>query len=135
VVADHEPGLGPLAGLATALISASGCAVIVLAWDMPFVPGRLLAELRRRGVAGVDAVVPRHGSESQPLCAWYSPAALHECRTLLASGERRATALADALPRVQWMTDAAIARFGDPTTIFASVDTPEALAAVGGALP
>jgi molybdopterin-guanine dinucleotide biosynthesis protein A len=134
VVADSEPGLGPLAGIETALVAASGRPVIVLAWDMPFVPAALLVELRHRGSAAANAVVPVHDTRSEPLCAWYAPGALLACRRLLAAGERRAGALAGAL-RAEWIADAALAPFGDLERMFTSVDTPEALAALGGALP
>ncbi len=133
IVLDREPGAGPLAGIEAALAAAAGSAVIVLAWDMPFVPAALLIELRRRSAA-VDAVVPSHAEHREPLCAWYGAGALGACRTLLAAGERRAAALADAV-RVRWMDSTALEPFGDPERIFTSVDTPEALAALGGALP
>ena len=134
IVGDREPGSGPLAGIEAALAASGGRAVIVLAWDMPFVPAALLRELRRRGGDGVDAVVPLRAMHREPLCAWYGPGAQVACRRLLAAGERRAGALADAV-RVRWMDSAAIEPFGDAERIFTSVDTPEALAALGGALP
>ena len=137
IVPDEATGLGPLAGIATALAAANGGPVIVLAWDMPFVPAALLIELRRigHGDPSASAVVPVHDTTTEPLCAWYAPAALPVCRSLLATGERRAGALAATLPRTAWLDDAAVARFGDASRIFTSVDTPEGLAALGGALP
>jgi molybdopterin-guanine dinucleotide biosynthesis protein A len=137
LVADETPGWGPLAGIATARAAANGDAVIVLAWDMPFVPAALLEELCRIGCEGaaISAVVPVHDAIAEPLCAWYSPAALPICRSLLAAGERRAGALATRLPRTVWLEEAAVARFGDAGRLFTSVDTPEGLAALGGALP
>ena len=131
---DDQPGLGPLAGLATALASSAGAPIIVLAWDMPFVPPSLLLELRRRGT-GMDAVVPVHDAQREPLCAFYSSRALASCRSLLAAGDRRADALAENLSRVAWLEGAALASFGDPAHLFTSVDTPERLAALGGAYP
>src|SRR5215218_3306938 len=49
IVADAEAGLGPLGGLRTALAAADGAAVLVVAWDMPFVTSALLATLRQHG--------------------------------------------------------------------------------------
>jgi molybdenum cofactor guanylyltransferase len=134
VIADQTPGLGPLGGLATALGAAGGAPVIVVAWDMPFVTTDLLSELRRRGEAGAAAVVPVHGPERQaePLCAWYASGSLATCQALLEAGARRAAALFDALPRAETIGDADLAPFGAPARLFASVDTPEALAALGG---
>jgi molybdopterin-guanine dinucleotide biosynthesis protein A len=136
IVADERPGLGPLAGIATALAAARGAAVVVVAWDMPFVTGALLAEIRRLGERGAPAVVPVHGTEgwAEPLCAYYAPSTLVTCRALLAAGARRAGALFDALPGARRMDAAALEAFGDPARLFASVDTPEALAAMGGRL-
>jgi molybdenum cofactor guanylyltransferase len=134
VVADQTPGLGPLAGLATALDAAGGAAALVVAWDMPFVTGALLRELRARGEGGDAAVVPMHGAARwiEPLCAYYPPDALAVCRKLLQAGERRAAALLEILPGVRTMDDEALASFGDPARLFDSVDSPEDLAALGG---
>ena len=85
--------------------------------------------------AHVEAVLPVHGAAPEPLCAWYAPSAMRVCRDLLAQGERRARALAGTLPRVEWLDEAALSDLGDIERMFTSVDTPERLAAVGGALP
>lgn len=135
VTADQSPGLGPLGGLATALHAANPSPILVVAWDMPFVTAALLGELRRRGEAGARAVVPVHGTArwAEPLCAWYAPSVLSTCRALLEAGVRRAGALLDALlPDAEVMGDEALARCGDPARLFTSVDTPAALAALGG---
>ena len=137
IVADETPGLGPLGGLMTALHAAAGAPILVVAWDMPFVTTELLCELRRRGEAGARAVVPVHGTDgwAEPLCAWYPPSALPTCRALLEAGARRAGALLDALlPGAETVGDEELARFGDPARLFTSVDTPAALAALGGTM-
>ncbi len=137
IIADETPGLGPLGGLATALHAANGAPVLVVAWDMPFVTAELLCELRRLGEAGARAVVPVHGlgGWAEPLCAWYAPSVLSTCRALLEAGARRAGALLDALlPGAETVGDAALARFGEPARLFTSVDTADALAALGGTL-
>ena len=137
IIADEQRRLGPLAGIAAALGAAEGQPVIVVAWDMPFVSAELLQRLQARAVvhSDVDAVVPVHGASRQPLCAWYAPSAGPVCRSLLERGERRARALAASLPRVEWLDSLAMAGLGDLEHLFTSVDTPERLAAVGGALP
>jgi molybdopterin-guanine dinucleotide biosynthesis protein A len=137
IVVDMDTGLGPLAGIATALSTADGVPVIVLAWDMPFVPAALLSELRSVGSAspGASAVVPTHGAIIEPLCAWYAASALPHCRILLEAGERRAGALASRLPRTVWLEEEACGAFGDVGRLFTSVDTPERLRLLGGALP
>lgn len=137
VVNDERRGLGPLAGIAAGLAAADGLSAIVLAWDMPFVPAELLRRLRERAAAvtGVDAVVPMHGTTPEPLCAWYAPTAAAVCRALLEGGERRARTLAASLSRVEWLDESSLGGLGDLERAFTSVDTPERLAAVGGALP
>lgn len=134
-MADEQPGLGPLGGIATALMAAAGHPVLLVAWDMPFVTGELLAELRSRGERGACAVVPVLGTEEwyEPLCAWYAAEALDTCRALLAAGVRRAAALVEALPDAQSLGEAVLAQFGDPARLFTSVDTPGRLAELGGA--
>jgi molybdopterin-guanine dinucleotide biosynthesis protein A len=135
-VGDPTPGLGPLAGIASALEAANEAAVLVVAWDMPFVTAPLLRELRRRGEAGAGAVVPVHGAAgvAEPLCAWYGATALASCRALLAGGVRRAGSLLDALPNVVRMGEADLAAFGIPARLFTSVDTAQQLAALGGTI-
>lgn len=136
LVADETPGLGPLAGIAAALHAAGGAAVLVVAWDMPFVTPALLGELRARGERGASAVVPVHGASArvEPLCAWYGAEALAPCRALLHGGERRAGALVEALSHAVVFGEDELARLGDASRLFTSVDTPERLAALGGTL-
>ncbi|MEO7713238.1 MAG: molybdenum cofactor guanylyltransferase, partial [Gemmatimonadaceae bacterium] len=126
IIVDEMPGLGPLAGIASALRAAGGAAVLVVAWDMPFVTPELLGELRMRGERGASAVVPVHGPRArpEPLCAWYGGECLETCRALLDSGERRASALYEALTGTDALGDGALARFGDASRVFMSVDTP-----------
>lgn len=137
VIADLEPGLGPLGGLCTALRHASGEAMLVVAWDMPFVSGELLRALRTLGESGAVAAVPRvaDGAPPSPLCAYYPAAALGACERLLARGERRAAALAAELPGTRWLTGGALAALGDPARLLTSVDTLETLASLGGQPP
>ena len=136
IVADETPGAGPLAGIASALHAAGGAAVLIVAWDMPFVTPALLRELRARGERGSSAVVPVHGADArrEPLCAWYGAETLHSCRSLLRTGERRAGALIEVLTGADAVGDVDLERFGDASRLFTSVDTPERLAELGGTL-
>jgi molybdenum cofactor guanylyltransferase len=139
IVADREPGLGPLAGLVTALRAAEGLPVIVVAWDMPFVTGTLLRSLHQRGELAAACAVPVHGDgTAEPLCAYYRPEALPVAEALLARGERRARALYETLAEAGGavvLSDRVLQRFGGPDRLFMSVDTPEMLAALGGLPP
>lgn len=137
VVADVVQGLGPLAGLETALRAANGAPVLVVAWDMPFVTAELLREIRAIGDRGVRAVVPFRGAPecAEPLCAYYAAEALSACTELLANGERRAHALFDMLAPTIALRDDALRRFGDPARLFTSIDSAEGLDAAGGRFP
>jgi molybdopterin-guanine dinucleotide biosynthesis protein A len=137
VVADAVPGLGPLAGLETALRAADGSAVMVVAWDMPFVTTPLLRGMRALGEIGAAAVVPAHGEPPvlEALCAYYAPEALAVCSRLLAEGERRAHALFDALHSAVMIPERVLAEHGDPERLFLSVDSQEQLEALAGAMP
>lgn len=136
-IPDDEPGLGPLNGLRTALRAAAGEGLLVVAWDMPFVTPDLLAELRRIGEADAIAVAPRLSETmpAEPLCAYYPPAALPACERLLGGGARRAAALLEALAGARTLTGPALAAFGDPARLLRSVDSPDALAELGGEPP
>ena len=140
IVRDLEPGLGPLAGLRTALAAAEGAAVLVVAWDMPFVPAALLRALRRRGEAAHASDVPVYGDDdrAEPLCAYYHPEALATVEALLTRGERRARALYEALTDrgvAVTMGERGLERFGVPSRMFLSVDTPAVLETLGGTRP
>jgi molybdopterin-guanine dinucleotide biosynthesis protein A len=137
IVSDEIAELGPLAGLRTALRAADGLAVLVVAWDMPFVTSALLQALREIGESGASAVVPLSDRDPihEPLCAYYAPQALHTCERLLAHGERRAAALFEALTGAVTLRGADLEALGVPAHQLRSVDTPEELAALGGRMP
>ena len=137
VVADAVPGLGPLAGIETALRAADGASILVVAWDMPFVTTPLLRGMRALGEIGADAVVPAHGTPPvlEALCAYYGPGALDTCSRLLAEGERRAHALCDALPSAIVIPERVLREHGEPAQLFLSVDSQEQLDALADAIP
>ena len=124
-VDDPRPGLGSLGGLYAALVHAAGAPVLVVAWDMPFVPPALLGALRAVGDAHahVDAVLPEGATGPEPLCAWYGPRCAEAARRLLDAGERRARALGEAM-RASALPLGAVARHGDPAVMFLGVNTP-----------
>jgi molybdopterin-guanine dinucleotide biosynthesis protein A len=121
--ADVQPGLGGLGGIHAALVHAAG-PVIVVAWDMPFVPPELIAELRAAG-ADSDVAVPESGSRRgvEPLCAYYGPACRAAIERRLAADDRRVVGFYDDV-RVARLPAAAVARHGDPAFIFMNVNTP-----------
>ena len=137
IVTDAVPGLGPLAGLETALRVARGAAVLVVAWDMPFVTSSLLQMLRTAGERHSTSAVPTHGEPLivESLCAYYSPEALTVCSRLLASGERRAHALFASLPAAIALDANALVGESGPGHLFAGVDDATQLLRFGGSPP
>ncbi|HSH74829.1 MAG TPA: molybdenum cofactor guanylyltransferase [Longimicrobiales bacterium] len=91
VLTDLRPGLGPLAGLETALEHAARHGLdgaFVLACDLPLVDARIVREVRdSMGLA--DAAAPlRVGTPPvEPLCAAYRTSCLPAVRSALDDGE------------------------------------------------
>jgi molybdopterin-guanine dinucleotide biosynthesis protein A len=124
--ADVRPGFGSLGGIHAALWHARG-PVLLVAWDMPFVPPELLAALRR-GATAHDVVVPASGSKRgvEPLCAWYGPRCLPAIEACLDANDLRVVSFYDAV-RVHRLEPDEVARFGDPERLFHNINTPEDL--------
>jgi molybdopterin-guanine dinucleotide biosynthesis protein A len=124
---DVLEGAAGLGGIHAAL-AHSATAVLVVAWDMPFVPASLLCELRARG-ADSDAVLPASGSRRgvEPLCAFYSQACLKPIESAIRSGQKTPVAFHENV-RLSVLSRAEVSRHGDPAVIFMNVNTAEDLA-------
>ncbi len=127
-VRDVRPGLGGIGGIHAALVHAQS-PVLVVAWDMPFVPASLLGELRAVGERrNADAVVPESGSRRglEPLCAWYSPRCISAIEQRLDAGDRRVIGFYEDVELVR-LSSEAVARHGDPSLLFLNVNAPDDL--------
>jgi molybdopterin-guanine dinucleotide biosynthesis protein A len=126
VAADVRPGNGSLGGIHAALTRAAR-PILVVAWDMPFVPAALLRALRALG-RGADVAVPESTSTRgvEPLCAYYDPACLGAIDRHLDAGDRRVVGFFDEV-RVARLPDDQVRRFGDPALMFLNVNTPDEL--------
>lgn len=124
VVADRVPGCGPLGGVHTALLEATGDATIVVACDMPYVSAPLMRHLLTLA-GGADAVVPRTDSGYHPLCAAYTRACIGPIAQRLAEGHFKMTDLFADL-RVRVVTTEELRAFGDAERLLANVNSPEA---------
>lgn len=120
IVVDGRRDAGPLAGLEAALASAAHPLTVVVAADMPWMESdtlRMLLERLAQTDAGAVAVATDRGP--QPLLAAYRrDPTLAAASRLLDAGERRMTALLDAL--VVESVDApegAAANFNEPADI------------------
>jgi molybdopterin-guanine dinucleotide biosynthesis protein A len=124
---DLVPNAGGLGGIHAALHHANS-AVLVVAWDMPFVPAGLLARLRALGDAA-DVAVPESGSRRgvEPLCAFYAPSCLPAIDRSLAENDLRVVGFQSSV-RVARLPAVEVAAFGDPELLFMNVNTPGELA-------
>ncbi len=125
--ADVRPGVGSLGGLHAALSHAPG-AVLVVAWDMPFVPAALLQALRTLGEGGYDVAVPESDSRRgvEPMCAWYAPPCRDAIERAIDRDDRRVIGFFDEV-RVGRLEAAAVRGFGPPERLFLNVNTPDEL--------
>jgi molybdopterin-guanine dinucleotide biosynthesis protein A len=126
VVADGEPGMGPLAGLLAGLDWAAALgapALVTAAVDTPFLPRDLVARLlAAAGAAGIAVAAAEGGAgpERHPTAGLWPVALRAALRADLAAGERRLGAWAAA-------RGCAVARFPDAGAFF-NVNTPADLA-------
>jgi molybdopterin-guanine dinucleotide biosynthesis protein A len=118
---------GSLGGIHAAL-SHAGTPVLLVAWDMPFVPRVLLQRLLALGESA-DAAVPESESKRglEPLCAYYSQACLAPIEQRLGQDERRVVAFFDDVNVARLPFDE-VQRFGNPAIMFMNVNSPEELA-------
>lgn len=125
--ADVIADAGSLGGIHAAL-SHARTSVLVVAWDMPFVPAALLQRLLALG-ADHDAAVPESESKRgvEPLCAWYAPACLAAIERRLADGDRRVVSFFDDV-RIARVPFEEVQRYGDPAIMFMNVNSPDELA-------
>jgi molybdopterin-guanine dinucleotide biosynthesis protein A len=111
-----------------AALSAGEGPVLLVAWDMPFVPVELIEALVA-GAAGYDVFLPESGGRRgvEPFCGVYGPVCVGPVVRQLDDQDYRAIGFHDSV-RVGLLPLEAVSRFGDPTTLFFNVNTPDDLA-------
>ena len=127
VASDVRTGAGSLGGIHSALVRA-GSPVMVVAWDMPFVPSSLLRDIFESAV-DADAVVPESGSRRglEPLCAYYSPACIPAIERRIEADDLRVIGFYDEIALVRLPAER-VARHGDPSLLFLNVNSRDDLA-------
>jgi molybdopterin-guanine dinucleotide biosynthesis protein A len=123
VVPDRLPEAGALGGIYTALVEAETSQVLVLACDLPFVTGPLLARLAGEAGEPYDAVVPRTRDGRQPLCAVYARGIAETVRREIESGHLKVQDLLEAI-RLRELGPRDLARFDPDGRLFHNVNTP-----------
>ncbi len=72
VIADLQPGCGPLSGMEAALVASTQPLNVFLPVDLPLLPAHFLVwMLQRAEITGATMTVPRINGWPQPLCAVY----------------------------------------------------------------
>jgi molybdopterin-guanine dinucleotide biosynthesis protein A len=97
-IPDLYPGLGPLAGIHAALVSARSTAVLVVACDLPFATSGFLSGLVAHLGPSDLAVVPCPETGPVPVCAVYRTACAEQIEGRLRARELSARAFVAALP-------------------------------------
>jgi len=121
VVSDALPSGHPLVGIYSGVLHADGPA-FVCACDMPFLNPALIRSMAALA-EGVDAVVPRHNGNYEPLHAVYTPACLDAIRRSIAAQGRSTGFLTEVRIRVVEEDD--LRRIDPELASFVNVNTPE----------
>jgi molybdopterin-guanine dinucleotide biosynthesis protein A len=126
VVFDHQPHAGVLPALAQGLRSTRSELVVVVACDMPFLSGELLAEQLRLSQA-VDVVIPLVEARPEPMHAVYRREVCRRAITAsLEAGERRMISFLDRV-RVRYVEEEELRRIDPDLRSFFNTNTPEDL--------
>jgi molybdopterin-guanine dinucleotide biosynthesis protein A len=123
-VSDIYEQWGALGGLHAALSACRADWAVVVACDLPFVTGELLARLASL-CADLDVVVPvQRDGRPQPLCAIYRVGpCLKIAEKLIQSGEHRPIALLQS-GRTRWVAFEELADLDGANRFFDNMNTP-----------
>ena len=91
ITSDIFPGLGPVAGIHSGLLSCSGDAAFVFAGDMPFLDIKLISEMISDfESSSADIIVPQLGTNIEPLHAIYRKDLVNDLEEFIVKGKSRA---------------------------------------------
>jgi molybdopterin-guanine dinucleotide biosynthesis protein A len=127
VVNDVRAERGSLVGIHSAL-AAAGNAVIVVAWDMPFVDAELLGLISDRSRAERFATVPEGPGGIEPFCAMYTPACLPMIEAAIDADELRMSTVLGRFPSLTRIPVDDVRAIGDPSRLFFNVNDTADLA-------
>jgi molybdopterin-guanine dinucleotide biosynthesis protein A len=125
MVADVYPDHGSLGGIYSGLKAAGGQAAFTVACDMPFLHSEIVKLVAERAGEG-DVVIPRVGSQLEPMHAAYGKTCLPHIEERLIAGQLKIVELLERV-RVVEVAEADVARFRDPRIVFMNVNTPDEL--------
>lgn len=87
VVTDQQPNMGPLGGILSILDAVTTDYALIAPVDVPNVPGDLVAQLWRNGIA--QLILSKDKGGLQPLVGIYHRDLRHSIRHYLSTGERK----------------------------------------------
>jgi molybdopterin-guanine dinucleotide biosynthesis protein A len=122
VVADRQPGLGPLSGMLAGFAAAKQRLVWVVACDLPDVEpalGSLLCAM----AGDYEAVVPRPDQEPEAVCALYVRELAPRIEALLEAGQRSIKSLLDR-SSVRYVTSDELRAMDSELRSFRNINTP-----------
>ena len=124
-VSDIFPGRGSLGGIYTGLVKSESFYNLVIAADMPFLNGGLLAYMTE--VAdGFDFIIPRIGTFFEPLHSIYSKNCISPIETMIKKNRRVIIELFDFV-KVRYVEAEEIDRFDPEHLSFFNINTIEDL--------
>lgn len=123
LVPDAMPEAGALGGLYSGLVAAQNEYCLVVGADMPFLNSELLRAMLAYPKP-YQALVPRHANGIEPLHALYRRDVYQVLRALLASGERRLSALIEQIGAT-FLPPELIAQHDPLGRAFFNLNTPE----------
>jgi molybdopterin-guanine dinucleotide biosynthesis protein A len=124
IVADENPGIGPIEAVRTALASSRYDRLILVGCDMPFVTAELFRYLLSR-CEGYDSVVPLGpDNKLEPLCAVYSRQSLAEVERMIASGQFKISPLFERIPTL-FVEFKEFSVLNGSELFFENINTPE----------
>ncbi|HEY7348915.1 MAG TPA: molybdenum cofactor guanylyltransferase [Ktedonobacterales bacterium] len=123
IIPDRWPNQGPLGGIATALHTLAGEAVLVVGCDMPFLNPELLRYLITLA-DGYDAVLARADGKAHPLHAVYQRGCLPVIEAQLLAGDLRVQRFLATLA-VRFVEGAELDRFDPRHLSMFNANTPQ----------
>lgn len=111
LIADQQPGLGPVAGLLSALRIARGRPVFVTTVDMPVITAEAVLSIADPVTEGAEVRIAVVDGDDQPLFGVYGPDLETVARAAFDSGRRSVKALLDDIDEVTRIPV-------DPSTLF-----------------
>lgn len=121
VVKDVEPGMGPLGGIYSGLLSSNSKWNFVVGCDMPFLKSDLIKYMKEK-CDDFNAVVPKLDGYYESLHSFYSRNCLNFIKEQLAQSDLRVNSLFEKI-KVCEITEEEIKRFGDTRKLFFNINT------------